>query len=120
LKWLADENVPLASVRLLRESGLEIESIGESQAGLADTDVLEFAHSKDLVLLTFDRDFGELIFKKQLPCPPAVVYLRFIPKTPKEPAQVVLAMLDVLKTVKGHFVVLDRDSLRKRALPKSD
>ena len=117
MKWLADENFPLTSVRLLREAGLEIESIGESQPGLADQEVLEIAHSKDLALLTFDRDFGELIFKQQLECPPAVVYLRFVPTTPEEPAQVVLAMLDVLETVKGQFVVLDRDTLRKRPLP---
>ncbi|MCF6237175.1 MAG: hypothetical protein L3J70_12530 [Gammaproteobacteria bacterium] len=67
-------------------------------------------------MLTFDRDFGDLIYQQQLPCPPAVVYLRFIPVTPGEPAQVVLAMLDSLKTLEGQFIVLDRDSFRKRAL----
>lgn len=116
MKWLADENIPLTSVRLLRQAGLDVVSIGESQPGLADHDVLELAHREGLVLLTFDRDFGELIYLQRHPCPPAVVYLRFIPVTPGEPAQVVLAMLDSLKTLEGQFIVLDRDSFRKRAL----
>ena len=78
--------------------------------------VLELTHREGLVLLTFDRDFGELIYQQRLPCPPVVVYLRFAPATPEEPAQVVLAMLDSLKILEGQFVVLDRDSFRKRAL----
>jgi len=116
LKWLADENIPFTSVKLLRESGLDVVSVGESQPGLADQNVLELAHKKGLALLTFDRDFGELIFKQKLPYPPAVVYLRFKPISPTEPAQVLLSMLDKLKSIEGEFVVLDRDSLRKRAL----
>ncbi|MCF6237174.1 MAG: DUF5615 family PIN-like protein [Gammaproteobacteria bacterium] len=43
MKWLADENIPLTSVRLLRQAGLDVVSIGESQPGLSDHDVLELA-----------------------------------------------------------------------------
>jgi len=118
LKWLADENIPLTSVKLLRQAGHDIASISESQPGLPDHKVLELAHRKELALLTFDRDFGELIFRQRLPCPPAVVYLRFVPANPGEPAQVVQAMLECLETLEGQFIVLDRDSFRKRALPE--
>jgi len=68
--------------------------------------------------ITFDRDYGELIFKRRLATPLGIVYLRFDPATPVEPAELVLAL-------QGHggiklehqFTVLTRDQIRQRPLP---
>ena len=49
LKWLADENIPLTSVKPLRGTGLEVAAVGESQAGLVDQNVLALAHKKAIV-----------------------------------------------------------------------
>jgi len=117
LKWLADENIPLTSIALLRQAGLDVSSIREIQPGLADHAVLGMARGEGRGVLTFDRDFGELVFQQQQPCPPAVVYLRFAPISPEEPAQIVLAMLESVGMLDGQFIVLDRESYRKRALP---
>jgi predicted nuclease of predicted toxin-antitoxin system len=116
LRWLADENFPLASVKQLRKAGVELSAIAEDQPGLVDRAVLAWAHEDHRALLTFDRDFGELLFQEGLPPPAAVVYLRFIPISPEEPAEVVLALLRSGVELEGQFVVLDRDSFRSRPL----
>ena len=118
--WLADENIPLTSIRMLREAGIDIASVRERCPGPRDEDVLQAASDEHRSLPTFDRDFGELIFRRRLSCPPAVIYMRFIPRTPQEPAQAMLALLGGHQAVEGHFVVLDRDSFRRRKLPREE
>jgi predicted nuclease of predicted toxin-antitoxin system len=119
LIWLADENVPVRTILRLREAGLDLASIREIAPGSSDVAVLRRAHRDGRGLITFDRDFGELIFLQRCDCPPSVVYLRFIPSYPEEPAEVFLALLGSHETLEGAFVVLDRDSLRKRPLPQT-
>lgn len=85
---LADENVPRATIALLREAGMDVRSASEELPGAVDGAILDLARSEGRLLLTFDRDFGELIYRRQHEPPPAVVYLRFLPTTPEEPATV--------------------------------
>ena len=91
--WLADENVPVRAIQRLREGGIDLASIREIEPGLSDTAVLRRAHQDGRGLITFDRDFGELIFLQRCDCPPSVVYLTFIPSYPEQPAEVLLALL---------------------------
>lgn len=114
---LADENVPRASIAMLRESGIDVRSAAEAITGASDTQVLDLARSEGRLLLTFDRDFGELIYRHQHAAPPAVVYLRFVPTTPEEPASVFRNLLqhdDI--DLKGRFTVVTRDQVRQRPL----
>jgi len=117
LIWLADENIPLTSIRILREAGIDVVSVRERGRGQTDANVLQAAHDEHRGLLTFDRGFGELIFRRRFSSPPAVIYIRFTPRTPQEPAEAILALLGSDQAVNGHFVVLDRGSFRRRKLP---
>lgn len=67
-------------------------------------------------MLTFDRDFGDLIFNRKLSAPPGVIYFRFDVLTPVEPA---ILLLDLLKTVTidGNITVVNRGNIRQRELP---
>lgn len=117
MTFLADENVPTASVRLLRAAGHEVAHITESHAGIPDRAVLRLAREQNCVLLTFDRDFGELIFRHGETPPPAVVFLRFVPATPTEAAERVLAALQAPGVeLHGNFSVLTREEIRQRRL----
>ena len=78
---------------LLREAGFDVRSAAEDMPGAADATVLELSRSEERLLHTFDRDFGELIFRRKHPPPPAVVYMRFVPATPEEPASVLRRLL---------------------------
>ncbi len=118
VKLLANENLPLPSVIALRREGFDVLSISELSPGISDEDVLNLAKDQARILLTFDRDYGELVFKRRLPCPAGVIYLRFDPVSPTEPAQIIQSFLSRYGTdVIHHFIVLDRDSFRRRPLP---
>ena len=55
MKLLADENIPTRT--------LDIVSILDFRLGLGDDDVLRVAKEQEIVLVTFDTDFGELVFR---------------------------------------------------------
>lgn len=75
MKFVADESVDKPVVNGLRKSGFDVYSIQESLAGAADEDVLELANKQRAILITADKDFGYLVFHKQL-CHFGVVLLR--------------------------------------------
>lgn len=63
MKLVADECVDFGIVRSLRENGVNVFSISEELASIKDKNVLEIANEKEWLLLTEDRDFGELVFR---------------------------------------------------------
>ncbi len=73
---LANENVPAPLTTQLRASGLTVSAVAELMPGASDRAVLQHAHQQGLWVLTFDRDYGELVFARAVPPPPAIIYLR--------------------------------------------
>ncbi len=63
---LADENFPIPSVRELRAEGYDVYAVAESDSSITDEQVIEKAITEERIILTFDKDFGELIFKKAI------------------------------------------------------
>ncbi len=118
MRLLANENIPLASVVALRNAGHDVTSLSETNPGTSDEAVLGLAREQGRIVVTFDRDYGNLIYAQGLASPPGVVYLRFIPRTPVETAEILLALLEQsAAALDGHFLVVDRDSFRRRPLP---
>ena len=118
MKLLANENIPMGMVRRLRDMGHDVLAILETSPGATDVVVLERARCEQRTLLTFDRDYGELIYLKRLPVPQSVIYLRFVPTSPEDAVQQLAPLLtDDGKQVEGYFLVMDRDSYRRRPLP---
>jgi predicted nuclease of predicted toxin-antitoxin system len=63
---VADESVDFRIVVQLREIGLAVYSIAELQPSIKDENVLAIACEHEALLITEDKDFGELIFRLQL------------------------------------------------------
>lgn len=118
MRLLANENIPMRMVRGLRAMEHDVLSILETSPGATDAEVLDLACRELRTLLTFDRDYGELIYLKRLAVPQSVIYLRFVPFSPEDALQLLAPLLvnDGQQT-QGYFVVLDRDSYRRRPLP---
>lgn len=114
---LANENWPRPALLALREAGLSVESVAERCPGASDTQVLQLAAAEGRWLLTFDRDYGELVFARAVPPPPAIVYLRQGPYAPEWPARAIVDLLPQARWVTGHLVVVSGRSVRRRALP---
>jgi len=86
--------------------------------GIEDEKVLSLAAQEGRVLLTFDRDYGELIYLRGMPSPLGVVYLRFVPQTPSHPAEVVLELEQVPGLrIENRYTVVEPPRIRQRPLP---
>ena len=118
MRFLANENFPLRSVHVLRADQHDVLTILEGLAGAADDEVLARAVREDRIILTFDRDYGELVFRRGLPTPPGVVYFRFNPATPDEPARLLRQVLADQIELIGQFTVLDLRRVRQRPMPR--
>ena len=118
MRFLADENFPLVSVRRLREAGHDTGAVIEDSPGAKDWEVLARAVAERRVVLTFDRDYGELIYRQRLSVPEGVVYFRFAPATPEEPAEHLFRLLTIESlSLEGLFTVVERGRARQRPLP---
>ena len=121
MRLVCDENVPIASAHLLRQRGHKVESIGETMSGAADTvilhraptDILHRAPTERSLILTHDRDYGELLYKHQLPKPPGVVYFNQQPLTPTETAEL---FLKLTVPIVGFYTTGERDRIRQRPI----
>jgi predicted nuclease of predicted toxin-antitoxin system len=65
MNFLADESVDGPVVHLLRQDGHDVLSVAEMEPSLPDEAVLVMANQRDALLLTADKDFGELVFRQR-------------------------------------------------------
>lgn len=119
MKFLADENFSLPSVHLLRRAGYDVLAIAEVAPSSKDPIILARAVSEERVILTFDRDYGELIYGEKQPAPVGVVYFRFAPTSPLEPGEILIELIENDKSFVGYFTVIARRLIRQRMLPKT-
>ena len=117
MKLLADENIPSSVVRALADRGYDIVWIRTEAPGISDLDVMRYACRDYRIILTYDKDFGELAVKDNL-CPSAGIILFRLPM--KNPARIAEYILNILKSRtdwEGHFSVVEEKRIRMRPLP---
>ena len=115
---LADECVAGEVVARLRADGHSVEQAGDAFAGDSDDLVLARAAASARVLLTADKDFGELIYRLRR-AHAGVVLLRLAGVPPGERAELVSAVFrDRAAELPGGFTVIDRDAVRVRRSPE--
>lgn len=68
MRFLLDESADLPLAAYLADQGHDVTSIvRDHPRGIKDRDVLEIARGEQRVLITNDRDFGELVFRQHVP-----------------------------------------------------
>ncbi|MBV8780534.1 MAG: DUF5615 family PIN-like protein [Phycisphaerae bacterium] len=119
LKLLANENIPRLLIAQLRERGHDVRWVLKEQRGLGDPTVLASAFAEDRVLLTADKDFGELIFRAGKYASNGVILLRVLnTKSQVKLTQIALPVLEAHEASwLGHFSVIDLHRVRVRPLP---
>jgi predicted nuclease of predicted toxin-antitoxin system len=121
MKFLANENVPLASVSLLRQRGIDVTYVAEDCSSETDRAIMRMAQEQGRIIITFDRDYGELIFKQRQPPPAGILFLRFDPDYPTEPGEIIARLIESgTVPLLGKFTVVERDKLRQRPIPRHD
>ena len=89
MNLLADEGVERQIVERLRQDGHEVLYVAEMEPSLSDEDVLKSANKKKALLITADKDFGEMVFHRNLLTAGGVVLLRLAGLSPERKAETV-------------------------------
>jgi predicted nuclease of predicted toxin-antitoxin system len=65
MNFLADESVDNPIIERLRHDGHDVLAVLEMEPSISDEIVLERANQKGALLLTADKDFGEIVFRQR-------------------------------------------------------
>jgi predicted nuclease of predicted toxin-antitoxin system len=117
MRWLADECVAAPLVAQLRAAGHDVLYVAESEPRASDIEVLALAHAVNRLLLTDDKDFGELVFRQGRPVP-GVVLLRLAPgSSTTRLARLQVAIDQFGDALFGRYTVVGETRVRSRSLP---
>jgi predicted nuclease of predicted toxin-antitoxin system len=117
VRLVADESVEEPTVSALRTAGHTVLFIAETSPGIQDSSVLAIAVREGALLLTADKDFGELVFRNREPhC--GVLLIRSPEDDPHENAANTLAAIQQHGLeLMDRFSVLSGRALRIRTAP---
>ena len=111
---LADEGVDKPIVDQLRQDGYPVIYIAENDPGMPDDAVLELANSNSAVLLTADKDSGELVYRLQR-VSHGIILIRLSGLSAETKAKIVALVLKEHSTeLEKAFTVIAPDSIRIR------
>ncbi len=116
MRFLANENFPLDAVETLRQNGHDVVWIRVESPGISDPEVLSRAQSESRILLTFDKDFGELAFRSKLPASVGIILFRIKAPSGSVVAEKVSKVISLRDDWYGHFTVVEEDKIRMRDL----
>ena len=114
MRLILDENVPKTIVEVLRNCSYDLLWIREYCRGMADEEIVRLSMSDNRVILTFDKDFGELIYRQKMNTPGVILARIANNQSAKE------RILAFLKKhgdkLIGYFIVLTENRIRRRRL----
>ena len=112
LKFVADVNLELSVIEEIRSMGYEVIWITELNPGMSDDELLAFAEEGKYILLTNDKDFGELVFR-QKKLTAGVVLLRIKGQDTRVKKERMRRLLEQFEDkLKGKFVVVTDNKVR--------
>lgn len=113
-KFLADEGFSLAITSVLREKGYDVKWIGEFAAGSSDRTVYQIAQESGRIILTEDKDFGELAVRYKFKAE-GVILLRISGKEKALRLKRIIELFEKFpEKILNHLVVVDTEKFRFR------
>ncbi len=114
MKFLADENVDKPIVERLRDEGHTVLYVLEMEPSISDDEVTWRANQEFALLLTADKDFGELVFRQRHIIYGAVL-IRLAGLSPQRKAEVVaIAIQEHADELAQNFTVITPGAVRIR------
>jgi predicted nuclease of predicted toxin-antitoxin system len=117
MRYLANENVTATVIRELRQRGHDVLSVKESMRSEDDDVILARAQAEQRIVITHDKDFGELAFRSQLPASCGVILFRLAGADPDPDNERILEAMESRTDWAGHFSVVTENRIRMRPLP---
>ena len=118
MRILANENVSATVIQGLRADGHDVVAAKEWLPGADDEAVLRRAQAEGRILVTHDKDFGELAYRRGLPATCGIVLLRLSGTDRNADSRRALSILASRTDWEGHFSVVTADRTRMRPLPR--
>jgi predicted nuclease of predicted toxin-antitoxin system len=113
---IADENLEQYWINLLRKKGIEVFSIRENHPGMTDLEIIEFSKNKKGVLITEDKDFGELVFAYAIQSF-SIIFLRYDQPNYQSVEQNLLQAIGLIEdNSQAIFITVTADKIRIRKL----
>ena len=120
MRILANENLPLDAVVSLQADGHDVWWVRTEAPGISDVEVLDLARRDNRLIVTFDKDFGELAFHAHLPVTSGVILFRLRAASAAQIAKFISSVLKSRDDWPGSFAVIDNFRIRIRPLPSSE
>ena len=117
MRILVDQNIPHSVIETLREEGHDTVQGQETYPGGDNRTLLSRAVEGRRVVLTVDKDFGELAFRTGLPASCGIILVRVTPVAPATVADLIARTLDVHDDWGRHSSVVEDTRVRMRPLP---
>jgi predicted nuclease of predicted toxin-antitoxin system len=118
MRFLADENVSRLVIERLRAAGFDVASVRETRSGASDKEVLDAANSEDCILVTEDRDLGELVVRQRLGVR-GIILLELDRLSNAAEAELVAETVRIhASKLTGNLVVIEPARVRIRPLPR--
>lgn len=117
MRFLADEYIPGSVIAELRNRGHDVLSAKESLRGEDDAAVLSHAQADSRVVITRDKDFGELAFHFGLPSACGVILFRLPTADRDVSVQRIVDVVESRRNWEGMFAVANERRIRVRPLP---
>jgi len=119
MRILANENFPGDAVMALRQQGHDVAWVRTDAPGSSDREVLARAQAESRILITFDKDFGELAFRFGLPASSGSILFRIATPSPAYVVRMTVAALESRTDWAGHFAVVEEGRIRMTPLPET-
>jgi predicted nuclease of predicted toxin-antitoxin system len=114
VNFLADESLDRQIVDRLRQDGHSVLYVAEMEPGISDGAVLDLANREGALLLTADKDFGELVFRLGRVAP-GIILVRLAGLSPASKGEIVaVAISQHIEELPGAFVVIAPTAVRIR------
>lgn len=115
MNFLADENIDAEIVDHLRNKGYEVEYVLEIAPGVGDKEIISQANKNKSILITSDKDFGELVFR-QHSVHNGVILIRLHGMPADKKAEIVLNFVkNYSGKIPNSFSVITKSSIRIRS-----
>ena len=119
MRVIANENVTGTVVRKLRQHGHDVLSVKESMQGADDRSILQRAETDPRLIITQDKDFGELAYRYRLPASCGIVLFRLSGEDSSADNQRMFDVIESRSDWAGRFSVVTDSRIRMRPLPEN-
>lgn len=121
IKFLVDENVDFPIVQFLRNEGFDVASVAEDCPSIDDVSILKKAYEEKRIVVTNDKDFGNLVFELNLKARGIILFRLEDQSSRAKISALKMVLCAHREKLLDHFIVVAEGKIRiRRMVLKND